>query len=427
MKRLMLLMSLVLLSGALVFAGGSSESETTDGTGPVQDVHLSFTVWSGFEGHLSMLNEIAAAYRAEHPNVSVSFSIIPFAEYVSKVTIQLAGSNPPGAGWLVETSAPAYVDAGVLVDLRDAVGQYDFNDFSEAALGLWTRGDAVYGVPFSTSPFIMIYNKSLFNQAGVPDPDELAAAGDWTWERFAEVSKAIKDATGVWGFQTVDGQGYDVRVWHNLLPMVRSYGADAWDQDGNCRIAEPGAVKAVQLFHDMVYRDKSVVPPGNESDFYAGNAAMTVGQISRVGKLEDARFEWGIAPLPGGPEGSSPVIGQAAVVAFAASKNRDAAADFAAFMTSKENVKKMAEYFPPARKSVLESDAFLEANPLISREDMAVVADAIKNGRALSFHRNFPKIDLASRSQFDALWNPDADVQQILQNVCDAITPLLLQ
>ncbi len=425
MKRLIVLLTIVLFAGGLLFAGGSQETDS--GGESDREVELTFTVWSGFEGHLDMLNEIAAAYQEEHPNVSVAFTTIPFGEYVSKMTIQLAGSNPLDAGWLVETSAPTFVEAGALLEISDAVEQYDFDDFSEAALGLWTRGDAVYGVPFSTSPFIMIYNATLFEEAGVPNPDELVEAGEWTWERFAEASKAVRDETGVWGFQTVDGQGYDVRVWHNLLPIVRSYGADAWDQEGNALIAEPEAVEAVQLFHDMVYEDRSVVPPGDQSDFYSGNAAMTVGQISRVGKLEDADFEWGIAPLPSGPEGSVPVIGQAAVVAFAAGENREIAADFVAFMTNKENVEKMAEYFPPARESVLESDAFLEANPLISAEDMEVVADAIKNGRVLSFHENFPKIDLASRSEFDALWSADADVEQVLNNVREEITPLLAQ
>ena len=119
MKRLLLFVVFTLVMSTLLFAGGQQEgTATAEGDEPVE---LTFTVWSGFEGHLNMLNEIADAYKEENPNVSVNFTTIPFGEYVSKVTIQLAGSNPTDAGWLVESSAPAFVEVGALLDGRQQV------------------------------------------------------------------------------------------------------------------------------------------------------------------------------------------------------------------------------------------------------------------------------------------------------------------
>ena len=151
---------------------------------------------------------------------------------------------------------------------------------------LWKKGDDVYAIPFSTSPFVLLYNADLFEQAGAKTPEEYIAEGNWTWESFREVCKQIKDATGVWGFQTVDGAGFTTSVMQNLLPIIRAYGGDAWDSEGNVMIDTDESVAAVQLFHDMVYVDQSVVPPGDESSFYTGAAAMTVGQISRVSNLD---------------------------------------------------------------------------------------------------------------------------------------------
>ncbi len=422
--RVSLALIVLLICSSLVWAGGQQEQSSSAD----EEVTLRFTLWSGFDGHLNMLNEIAAKYTAKHPNVKVQLDTIPFSDYVSKVTIQLAGSNPPDCGWLVENSGPSFIDAGVLSDLSNAAEQYDYDDFSDSAMTLWERGDQVYGLPFSTSPFIMLYNADLFTQAGVPNPNELAAEGDWTWEKLRDIAKTIKEETGVYAFQTMDGQGYDVRVWHTLIPIMRAYGADAWDSNGNCQLDTPEAIEAVELFHSMIYEDKSVVPPGSQSDFYAGNAAMTVGQISRVGKLKDASFDWGIAVMPKGPAGEAYVIGQAAVVAFKASENREIAADFVAFMTNKMNVKKMAEYFPPARESVLYDEAFLSANAAISKEQMRdVVATSIEKGEVLSFHPNFPKIDLTARAEFDTLWTADADVDAIMNRVAEKVQPLLNQ
>ena len=30
----------------------------------------------------------------------------------------------------------------------------------------------------------------------------------------------------------MDGAAYGARVWHNLVPMIRGYGGDAWDENG---------------------------------------------------------------------------------------------------------------------------------------------------------------------------------------------------
>ncbi|SNS31962.1 multiple sugar transport system substrate-binding protein [Tropicimonas sediminicola] len=122
---------------------------------------LRFTVWTGSDAHLAMLDGIAASFTERHPDVTVRFETVPFADYVQKITLQLAGGNPPDLGWLLENSAPTFVDAGVLADVSETLKGtegYDFDDLSQAAMGLWQSGDAVYGVPFSTSPFIVYYN-----------------------------------------------------------------------------------------------------------------------------------------------------------------------------------------------------------------------------------------------------------------------------
>ncbi|MEQ1404775.1 sugar ABC transporter substrate-binding protein [Neorhizobium sp. Rsf11] len=389
---------------------------------------LRMTVWTGSEVHLKMLNGIAEGFKAKHPDVNVKFETVPVNDYTQKLTFQVAGGNPPDIAWMMEDAAPAFENANLLMDLGPtlkATEGYDFADFSQPAMGLWQKGDTVYGIPFSTSPFMIYYNKDMFDKAGLDDPLALAAKGDWNMDRFQEVAKKLTAANpGKWGFEFKDGEGYASRMTHALLPPIRAYGGDIWSNH-ECGFDKPEAVKAVKQLHDMVFKDKSIVPPGEQGDYFSGNSAMTVNQISRASKMAEAGFKWGIAPLPSGPGGESPVIGQAGLVVFAQGKNKDIAAEFIAHMTSKENVAIMAQFFPPARKSVLESDAFINGNKLIPPEMMKNVAAAIANGRVHPAHEKSPQILAAMAPRVDALWKANADVDAAIKGICSAIQPLL--
>ena len=396
-----------------------------------EPVNLRFTVWTGSDAHLGMLNGIADAYSADHPNVTVQYDTIPFADYSTKLAVQLSGTNPPDIGWMPESLAVPFIEAGALADLSAGVKDnpdYDFSDLSESAMSLYLNGDEVNGIPFSTSPELIYFNRDLFAQAGIDTPDVLLQNGEWTWEKLAESAKVIKDATGVYGFQTTGTSIYSAdHLFHNLAPIMRAFGTDVWDAAGTtCLMNTPEAVAAMQFYHDMVFADGSTVPPGEEIDFSAGGSAMNIGFLSQSARLGDVEFEWGIAPLPEGPATQESVIGQSSIVAFNASKHKDAAIDFVAFITNKENVATMAQFFPPIRQSVLTSDALLEANPAVSPEEMATaVVPSISTGHLLPTHSEFPKIKLAASAEFDNLWVPDADVQAVLDSVCEAIEPFL--
>ncbi len=394
---------------------------------PARSAELRFTIWTGNAAHLKMLNGFAESFKAKRPDLTVKFETIPPADYTQKITFQLAGGNAPDAGWLMEDAAPTFAKAGVLENLAptlDATPEYDFADFTKPALGLWTSGAVVHGIPFSTSPFVVFFNKDMFDKAGLADPLALAGNGQWDMKQFQEAAKKLKAANGKFGFEFKDGQGYDSRIMHALMPPIRAYGGDVWS-GGKCGLDQPAAISAITQLHDMVYKDKSIAPPGEQGDFFSGNAAMTINQISRASLMPKAGFKWGIAPLPTGPGGEAPVIGQAGIVVFSAGKQKTLAAEFVAHMTNKENVQIAAQFFPPARASVLGSDAFVNSNQLIPAAQMKVVADAIAKGKVLPSHEKSPQLLAAMKPRIDALWRADADVGRAVQAVCAAIRPLL--
>ncbi len=378
-------------------------------------VPIKITTWTHDESQLEMLGRFVDEFAAvKGIRIKTTFETLAFQDYSSTLMMELSGEDAPDLYWVPETAAIAFIASGNLAILNEALAAYHPEDLVESALELWWYRDKLYALPFSTSPFVLLYNADLFAKAGVRTPDELAAEGRWTWEEFRKVSKQIRDVTGVYGFQTVDGDGYTVHTLHTLLPIIRSYGGDTWNEKGDVLIDTEESIAAVKLFHDMLYVDGSVVPPGNDSSFYDGAAAMTVGQISRVSKLDKAEWKWGITTLPGGVS----VIGQAALGAFSRGKNVKLAAELAAYMTSESCAARVAGIWPPARYSVLKSEAFLTSNKRISAKQMSsAVATAIASGHVLPSHALYPHIAAEAQIAYDKLWNADADVAAILHEI----------
>ena len=380
-----------------------------------EPVHLRIATWTSNEDQLKLLSSFVDEFaQAKGIAIEPEFISLSGTEYSSLLLMNLQSNEPADAFWVMEADIKAYRSAGLCAKLNDAMSAYDPDDLDDGAMSLWCDGDDVYAIPFSTSPFIMIYNADLFAEAGLKDPNEYVAEGTWTWETFRECMKAIKDKTGVYGYMTVNNAGYSDRTEMNLTPFVRGFGGDFWTDDLEVLIDSPESIAAVQMFHDMVYVDGSVVPPGDESNFFTGGAACTFNQISQLGNLADVTWKWGVSKLPGDVS----FLGQAAMAANAASANADLAAELVSYMTSASCAARVAQYWPPCRKSVLESEEFLNSNAYLTPEQMKdIVASSVLSSRAMSSNINSPTIDIETEIVFDKLWNPDADVAAILGEI----------
>lgn len=447
-SRLILFVTVMMVASLLLSAcGGSATPPSTDASSDVvpeanteqvateetaseEPVTIKFTLW-GSDAHIALLTEISEEYRQTHPNVTFQFSSIPVADYVSKLAVQLAGNEQPDMGWMLESPALGWIDAGALVDLAPYVkGDTDFNisDFSDSSLSLWSEDDAIYGIPFSTSPMFIAYNSDLFEQAGLDTPSESFAKGEWTWEKFAEDAKAITDlGNGNIGYVHIDE--ISTNPWRLLVPVMEAYGGGSWNSDGTqCLMNTAESTEAATLIHKMMYEDNSIVKPNEKVDFTSGTVGMTMRQLSWLSSLKDVTFYWDFAPLPSGPAGAKPVVGQAAVVVFNTSPNKEVAIDFLKFLMNSENSAKLSAFFPQARASILDSGSIEDANPTLNSESIkTAIIDQIKAGTVLPSHIEYSKIDLAVRAVLDQMWTPDADVSTIMNSACEAMTPYLNQ
>lgn len=413
----------LLAAGALVLTGC-----TAGGGEPQEDIDLRMTIWTSNEDHLALFDSIAEAYQADHPEIaSITFDSLPFDDYTSTVTTQIAGGNAPDLAWVLENAAPDFVASGALLPLDDVLSStegYEFDDLADGATELWRDGDQLMAYPFSTSPFVMFVNDDLLAEAGQPSGADLVAEGDWNWETVSQIGGAVHDATGRAGFVIRD---FDYLNWDYLSTVWNGWGASPWSEDGEtCTFAEPEMVEAFEFLHDAAFETESMPGPGTTADFFAGESAFTVTQISRANLLTDAGFAWDLLPLPAGPEGEYAVTGQAGIGVMAQGENTEAAAEFLAFFSNPENAEQLAAYFPPPRESLLDAETLSAANPLLSPEQIEdVVVPGIVAGEVRPSHTDSAEIGQQVRASLDELWVADADVAAVLESTCGAIEPLL--
>ena len=203
---------------------------------------------------------VLAPFEDAHPGVVVQQQSAGTgqAEYRERILTSIVAGTPPDVFLLDNIDVPAFTSRGVTIDLSPYLRRLgvDLTRYDSMVVGIFRRGEAVYALPKGYTPMVMVYNKDLFDRAGVPYPSD-----DWTWDDFRRVAKAL--TRDIDGDGQVDqwGTAFDRRVFL-WLPWLWSGGADVLCPDGTrasgCLDA-PASVEAIRWYTNWVTRD-SIVP-----------------------------------------------------------------------------------------------------------------------------------------------------------------------
>lgn len=128
----------------------------------------------------------------------------------------------------------------------DVESGYYQKHFSDISLGNVSGSDGhYYGVPKDKDNGVLVYNKEMFDAAGVAYPDD-----DWTLDDMVDASQKIYDATGNYGYPAYldDQLGYWSYVYQNGGYILTA------DKTA-CGFNEPGSKKAMEFYIGMQHPD----------------------------------------------------------------------------------------------------------------------------------------------------------------------------
>ena len=305
--------------------------------------HLTFQIWD--VAQRASMEAICAAYTAKHPEVDIEVQVTNWTEYWTKLEAAAESNTMPDIFWMHTNQILYYADFGMLADVTDLYADEDpsyyQNHFSDISIGNASGSDGrLYGVPKDKDNLVLVYNKEMFDAAGVAYPDE-----NWTWDDLVSASAQIYDKTGKYGYMAYndDQMGY----WSFVY---QAGGCILTEDKTRAGFDQPGTRKGMEFYvglqdyewcPDQSYFAETA--PGTA--FFSGIGSMYIeGNWELMNKcvsFPDMNGKWDIAPMPKCPDpvsgdGRATISNGLCYSTAAHGKTRDIALDVIKFFGTEE-------------------------------------------------------------------------------------------
>jgi multiple sugar transport system substrate-binding protein len=368
MRRATLLICLVALVGAACTGGGGSNASTGGS--------VTLTLWHGY-GNIQAPNGevnyeaksllgLIADFNKTHPGIVVK-PIYKGTNDVglAQLMVGLQGGLQPDIAYQYGTSIPQLATAPNIMDLTSTVqgSGWDWNDFLPAERAAATVDGKVYGVPALVDNLAIVYNKDLFDQAGVAYP-----TADWTWDDLVAAAKQLTDPAKKQFGVGLPADASEDTVWH-YDAMLWEGGGDILNAD-NTKAAfnSDAGVQALTTLQQMAVTDKSMYLDQQnvgklDALMNSGKLGMMITGPWALSSYPDIHYGVQIMPMyPGGTH--TTISGPDMWVLF---NNGDAKAQaavtFLEWFTAAKQVQadSMIDGHLPTRESVVQTPGFLAA------------------------------------------------------------------
>lgn len=315
LKIVLLMVVLATLVGCAAPAAQAPAAKATTAPGagqPASGAPVKLTVWEyqdQWQKSLDYHRQHLDGFLKSHPNVTVEFVHIPYADYEAKYLTAFAGRN--NAPDVFMGKVAYYAGSVGVADVAPDDLQKQWTDkLVDVISPFYKIGGKWYGYPVSADFGMMLYyNTDMFKEAGL-DP----AKPPTTMAEMQEYAKKLvqRDASG-----KITRSGFAVRysgaptgIADKALPFIHAFGGRVYAPDGKTAtgfLDGQGTIDGLSYFQSLVTKDKvaSTELDLPETQFGAGKAAMIFREGWLVGWMQQnaPKVNFAVAPMPVGPGG----------------------------------------------------------------------------------------------------------------------------
>lgn len=214
---------------------------------------IDFSSWQ-FEdpGTKDWLNEVITDFEATNPDIKINRVYVPFADYLTQMTVRFASGRPPAVVQASEGTFASFAKEGWFAGLDDRIAGTDIAaDWAGAQTNLlWD--DQTRGVLMANNALMLFYNEKLIADAGVAMPTN--------FEEFqAAVAAMTNPDAGVYGLSAVTTE--HPTVMEDIHRYI-AYGGATVTKDGAYNVTSPETIAAVETYRNVVGKN---APLGNNS------------------------------------------------------------------------------------------------------------------------------------------------------------------
>ncbi|MER5308450.1 extracellular solute-binding protein [Streptomyces sp. NPDC002773] len=244
------------------------------------------------------LTRFTEAYEEEHDGVELEVTIQEWTGIGKKVTEAIQGGGGPDVIEVGNTQVAQYADTEKLFDLTlESVRDLGSEDWLPGLAEPGRIGGSQYGVPWYAANRIVIYNKSLFREAGIGEPPADRAA----W--LAATEKLDRGRS-----QGIYLAGQD---WYTLAGFIWEEGGElAVDKGGEWTgaLGSPEAQRGMAFYKELQSlgegpKNADEQNPPQAEVFARGDVAQVIATPSAVAAILKANPELegklGYFPIPG--------------------------------------------------------------------------------------------------------------------------------
>jgi multiple sugar transport system substrate-binding protein len=408
----------------IALTGCSTGSDTGDVT--------TINWWTRVGDHQA---ELAEQFNASQSAIRVVTTQVPDDQYVNKVGTGIRSEEGPDLLDFDVANGPLFAATGILADLGDRTGDLSFADqLNPGMVSLGEYDDATYSLPFTAGPSVMLYNKTLFEQAGL-DPE--AAPSSW-----AEIKTAARAVRALGG----DTYGIDIPgacggcLSFAVQPLIWANGGQTMTEASPDQETEygtnPDVASAFSFYRDLW--ESGVASPAGQTeagaswgqDFEAGKVGMILAGTWMKPAAEEAGFEIGVAPIPGETGGYATFAGGDNIGITASSDAPDAAWEFAQWLLEDAQQNTIASSgLVPVRADVV-TEAFAAEYPdlalqvRISDESDApnsIATNALQLSASSPWLSAFQSVVFEGEDPATVLEDADADSRSLIEQAYDQV------
>lgn len=344
---------------ALVLAGGAPSA--------AQEESVTLQVWvrNYTLDQDSPYKTAKAAFEAAHPNVTVELTGLGYDDLYQKLLLSKSGGTPVDVLTMDTIWLGQMAEEGIAANLDDYYAAFEqVPDIPDNFLASSVWEGSYYGVWLNTDVRLMIWNKSLFQQAGL-DPDVPPATWDDLFSMGRQIQEAVPGVSAV-GFPGLAEESTADR-WYPLLWIA---GGDLLTPDfSRAAFNSDAGVRALQLYADLIHT-QNLTPvdvigqsaDDVENSVFAGKYAIMLSNVSTgqadIQGVDPADYGnlFGAGQIPV-CEGCQPASGAGGYLlgVAEASAHKDLAFEFIDMATDQANVLgfEVAQQRVPTRKSGL--------------------------------------------------------------------------